>query len=207
MKIVDARGKLCPQPLMMTRKAVMESSKNEEIEIVMDNETACSNVETYLTESNVKYSVSSNNEEQHISFVVDGEEKIDANKEIVCPIPEKKIKNNIREGYVVAIKSEYMGEGDVELGELLLRAYINTLSENDFLPQTIILYNNGVKIALSDRDTSRSLEEMEKKGVELILCGTCIDFYKLKPEIKIGKISNMFVIADKLSKAINIVYP
>ncbi|MBE9488556.1 MAG: sulfurtransferase-like selenium metabolism protein YedF [Bacteroidetes bacterium] len=206
MKIVDARGKLCPQPLMMTRKAIMGSSKNEEIEIVMDNETACSNVETYLTESNVKYSASINNGEQHISFVVDGEEKIDVNKEIVCPIPEK-INNNIREGYVVAIKSEYMGDGDIELGALLLRAYINTLSETDFLPTSIILYNSGVKIALSDRDTSKSLEEMEKKGVELILCGTCIDFYKLKQKVKIGKISNMFVIADKLSKAINIVYP
>lgn len=196
--IIDTKGKLCPEPLMMTRRAIKEAANGDNIEVITDNETACKNVCSYLKELKIGFLEQGG----HISFIVGNKDLSLLEPTPICPV--KSINNN---GYVIVIKSETMGSDDPVLGKMLMRAFLNTVADSDKLPQTILMYNGGVKLATIGSDTSRTLSKLEEKGVEVIICGTCVDFYQLKDTINIGTISNMFVIADTLSKATNVVYP
>lgn len=200
MKTIDTRGLLCPAPLIQTKKAIKEAQGGETLEVLLDNETACQNVSSYLKELGINTDVVLNEDIQHIRFTVPDQVDETVNAESFCKTPAN---NN----YVVVLKSELMGEGDPQLGALLMRAFINSLKETDQLPSSIILYNSGVKLAIAGSDTAESLAEMENKGVTIICCGTCVDFYELKPVIKIGTISNMFRITQLTSEAGHVVYP
>lgn len=200
MKTIDTRGLLCPAPLIHTKKAIKEAQGGEILEVLLDNETACQNVSSYLKELGINTDVVLNENIQHIRFTVPDQVDETVNAESFCKTPAN---NN----YVVVLKSELMGEGDPQLGTLLMRAFINSLKETDQLPSSIILYNSGVKLAIDGSDTAASLAEMENKGVTIICCGTCVDFYELKPVIKIGTISNMFRITQLTSEAGHVVYP
>lgn len=196
--IIDARGKLCPEPLMMTRRALKEAAQGDNIEVITDNDTACKNIGSYLTEMKIAFTEA----DGRVSFIAGNHDASLLAATPACPV--KKVNNN---GYVIVIKSEEMGSEDPNLGRLLMRAFINTVGDSEKLPQTILIYSGGVRLTLLGTDTSRSLAKLEEKGVEIIICGTCVDFYQLKDSIKIGTISNMFVIVEKMANATNIVYP
>lgn len=197
-KIIDARGKLCPEPLMMTRQAIKEATPGDSIEVMTDNDTACKNIGTYLTELKTAFTET----DGHIHFIVGNHDESILEKLPNCPTDSGE-----KNGYLIVLKSEEMGSEDPNLGKLLMRAFLNTVADSEKLPRTIIIYSGGVRLTLTGTDTSRSLAKLEEKGVEIVICGTCVDFYQLKESIKIGTISNMFVIVEKMANAINIVYP
>ncbi len=109
--------------------------------------------------------------------------------------------------FVVAFKSDKMGSGDDELGSLLIKAYINTLVENDNKPAALVFYNAGVLLAADECDTAPALQVLEEQGVELLLCGTCVEFYGLRERLAAGTISNMYTISDTLSSTGHVIYP
>jgi selenium metabolism protein YedF len=109
------------------------------------------------------------------------------------------------EQYLLQIKSECMGTGNEELGKMLTRSFLNNLINQKRLPSHIILYNSGVLLASEGRDTANALKELEQKGVEILMCGTCIDFYQLKDEVNIGQVSNMINITSQLISASKII--
>ncbi|MFI3330318.1 MAG: sulfurtransferase-like selenium metabolism protein YedF [Rikenellaceae bacterium] len=202
---VDARGELCPLPLIMTKKAISAACEGDIIEVLSDNDTAKCNLMDYISELGFETQYTFENNVHQIVFSIGkSAEQIKANpiftQEPSCPVPQK---NN----YTVVIKSTTMGEGDEKLGAILMRAYINSLQELEKKPKTIILYNEGVKLATKGMDTADSLAELTAKGVEIIVCGTCVDFYDVKAQIKVGKISNMYVISTKMSESDFIAYP
>ena len=92
-----------------------------------------------------------------------------------------------------------MGDGERELGQILIKGFISTIKELDPLPEKIIFLNSGVKLATKE-DIIFYLKELEEQGVEILLCGTCVDYYELQAEVGVGEISNMFEIADNLNR-------
>ena len=100
-----------------------------------------------------------------------------------------------------------MGEGDPELGTALMKSYIYALSQQDQLPSTILFYNSGVKLACQDAPTLEDLKSLEAQGVEILACGTCLNFYGLSEKLQAGSVTNMYVIAEKMSQASLIVKP
>ena len=204
MKTIDTRGTLCPAPLIMTKRAIKGSNIGDEIEVLADNDIAVQNLLRYLKELNIETIQTKDSDITSIRFVIGNTTKLSAtvtSAESFCAIPSAKA------GYTVVLKSVNMGEGDCELGEILMRSCLNSLIELDDLPSCIILYNDGVKLAIDGSDSSQALKNLEEAGVELIICGTCIDFYQLKDQIKIGVISNMYKINSVLSNASHVVYP
>ena len=122
-------------------------------------------------------------------------------EEATC-IPDSRKKNT-----VVVISSSCMGEGDPELGTALMKSYIYALSQQDQLPATILFYNGGVKLACEDAPTLEDLKSMEAQGVEILACGTCLNFYGLSEKLQVGTVTNMYVIAEKMSQASLIIKP
>ncbi|MGL5635898.1 MAG: sulfurtransferase-like selenium metabolism protein YedF [Bacteroidales bacterium] len=203
MKTIDTRGLLCPAPLIQTKKALKEAQTGDRFEIILDNDTACSNVASYLRELGINCDVILEEKCQYIRLTVEDEVMDQSNKPETCTIDDK----GITQSYSVILKSTTMGEGDPELGTLLLRAFLNTLKENEVLPQYIILYNSGVKLAVNGTDSCNALIEMENKGVNVICCGTCVDFYDLKQQIGVGTISNMYKIIECSVNSSKLIYP
>ena len=200
MKTVDTRGLLCPQPLIRTREALNGAQPGDRLTVLIDNETALGNVQSYLKELGVTASVSPVPEGWEIVLVVPTALRSGVDIETHCSVPA-------RSDYIVVLKSERMGFGDDELESILLRAFLNALPECDRLPSAIVLYNGGVKLALSGCDTVEALAALEAKGVPVYACGTCLDFYGIKDRIGVGIVSNMFKIIELTAHAGHIVYP
>ncbi len=98
---------------------------------------------------------------------------------------------------VLFVKDNHLGVGSAELGNILMRGFFRQLKEGEVLPKKIIFINNGVKL-LIDEEVLESLTSLEERGVELLACGTCLDYYGLLDKIRAGQISNMKEIKDVL---------
>jgi selenium metabolism protein YedF len=99
---------------------------------------------------------------------------------------------------VVAVPSEFMGRGEAELGHVLIRAFFHTLGEVRPLPDTIIFYNSGVKLAVLDSPVLQDLQALAESGVEILACGTCLGYYELTDKLAVGEVSNMYTIAETM---------
>lgn len=202
MKTVDAQGKICPMPLIMTKKALSEISENETLEILIDNETSVKNVSRFLEEHNMNIFT-----EKHGNVF-----RIVVNKTGTIP-EETKAKDYCETlvkdapDYVIAVQKNKLGHGDDDLGSLLIKGFINTLPEIDKKPATMVFLNAGIFLALKDSPVLEALKKLENEKVKILVCGTCLDYYKKKDELGVGSVSNMYDILGIMSKAGKVLYP
>lgn len=187
MKEIDAKGLACPKPVVLAKKAI---SSNQEVLVIVDNQTAASNLTKLGKKMKAEVSVV---EESENEFRV----LFKKSKSSDSKTDETASENN--EGKIYLIAADTMGEGERELGQILLKGFISTIKELDPLPKKIIFINSGVKAAVNE-DIIFYLKELANKDLEILLCGTCVDYYGLQEEVEIGEISNMFEIADSLNR-------
>jgi selenium metabolism protein YedF len=202
MKIVDTKGQLCPVPLIMTKKAMNEISENESLLIIIDNDTSYKNVSRFLEEHKMTVGTKRNGKLYELTVNKTGHIPESTQAEDYCSTEDTKISN-----YVVAIQRNRLGDGAEELGTILIKGFVNTLPETTLKPKTIVFLNSGIYLALKDSPVLESLKKLENMGIEILVCGTCLDYYKKKEEQGVGKISNMYEILERLSHAGNVIYP
>jgi selenium metabolism protein YedF len=99
---------------------------------------------------------------------------------------------------VVLLATDGIGQGDPNLARLLMRGFVYTLTESDHVPRRLLLMNSGVKLAVEGSESLANLKKLEERGVEIISCGTCLEFYKLTSALAVGGITNMYEIAGHL---------
>ena len=114
--------------------------------------------------------------------------------------PEGITCNSIQDDYVVLVSRDTFGEGLEELGRVLLKNYLYTLTEIENLPKAILFVNGGVKLTTEGASSIETIKELEDMGVEILSCGTCLDYYKLKDKLKVGKVTNMYEIVERTTK-------
>ena len=195
-KLIDARGLACPQPVLQTRKALRESN---DLVVVVDNDTSQKNVTRMAEKSG--YAVQVERKEDGIYLHVRGQEDILLATETQATAVGKAVP---AEGLTVLLfASEHMGQGEhAELGTILVRAFFHTLGEVEPLPDTIIFVNSGVKLAVEGSPVAEDLEALSERGIEILACGTCLDYYGLKDRLAaVGEVSNMYTIAEALLSA------
>lgn len=204
MRIVDTKGQKCPQPIIETKKALRASISGETFMVITDNQTSYNNISRFLNDNKIKFSATEINNVWSFRITKEpGEAQMSAAEEY-CEAESQK---NSSGDYAVVISSEVMGQGDDDLGRKLMKSFFTVINCLDSLPATIVFYNTGVKLAMKNSPVIESLIEIEKKGVEILLCGTCVDYYKSRKKIGVGVISDMYTITSKLSKAGNIIKP
>lgn len=108
---------------------------------------------------------------------------------------------------VVKVGSGIMGSGSEQLGRILMNAFLKSLSETTLLPETILFYNTGVYLTCEGSEQLETLRHLENLGVNILSCGTCLDFFNKKEELAVGAVSNMFEIIETLSGADRVVSP
>ncbi len=92
---------------------------------------------------------------------------------------------------ILIISNHGMGQADTELQQKLIRTYLTLLNEHDYLPAAICFYTAGVKLAVTDSPVINELKALEAKGVRLILCGTCLNYYGLQDNVQVGIVGGM----------------
>jgi selenium metabolism protein YedF len=204
MRIIDTKGQLCPEPLIAAKRALRETSAGESFILLTDNQTSFDNLNRFLKDNKADSRVSES-EGVWTLTITRSEGELAQNKPEEYCTPE--ISHFEKGNFVVVISSEKMGEGDDQLGRLLISNFIKALKDLDKLPQKIVFYNSGVKLATKTSPVIEHLRDLEKMGVELMLCSTCVSHYALESETGAGILSNMFTIAGVMTSAGTIIKP
>lgn len=188
---VNAVGEVCPKPVIMTKKALKEIESGV-VEVSVDNVTSKENVEKMAKEMGHTFET----KEEGNAFVI-----------TITKAGEKQEKSSEEENIVISIGSDKMGEGEDELGKILIKGFIYALTEAETLPKTVLLYNKGVLLASTFEDTVKDLKVLEERGVEILSCGTCANFYHVQDQIKVGTLTNMYTILERQMKAAKVIKP
>lgn len=118
----------------------------------------------------------------------------------MCLLPE-------RSGLVVAVDADVMGRGSEELGRTLMKGFLFAVSRLPQLPDTVLFYNSGAKLTVEDSASLEDLREMEAQGVEILTCGTCLNYYGLTERLAVGRVTDMYTIVERLSGSERVVKP
>jgi selenium metabolism protein YedF len=200
-KIIDAKGLPCPKPVILTKEALENISVGDELSIIMDSETSKENVVRFLRAKNASVGISESNGIYTVIAKKTTRLQSEPEPEITCSTAKP------QKSPVICFKGDKMGTGDNELGEVLIRSFINIIEEITPLPQSIIFYNSGVFLALKNSPVVESLKKLEQKGIPILVCGTCLNHFKQKENLGAGIVSNMYDIAATMAKASSLIYP
>ena len=177
---VNAIGDNCPIPVVKAKKAIDALEDAAIVEISVDNEIAVQNVTKMVNQKNLEYTC----------------EKVGQNHYVI----------KVQCGEVVE-SGDKMCEGDEELGKVIIKGFIYAITQLDKYPKAVLLYNSGVKLSSEGSDSIGDLKVLEDHGVEILSCGTCLNFYNLQDKLQVGKVTNMYSIVEELSGATNIIRP
>jgi len=181
---IDARGLACPKPVINTKKE-LDNIEEGIVVVTVDNHIAKQNILKLSNSLNCESRVIKD-EKDLISIEIKKGENV---------IIEEQVKDEL-ENKCIFISSNKMGKGNDELGDILMKGFIYTLTESKPYPKSILLVNSGVKLSTENYDTVQNLKILEESGVEILSCGTCLDYYGLKESLKVGSITNMYTIVD-----------
>lgn len=196
--LIDAMGKPCPIPVILAKKA-LDSGINS-LTITVDNEIAVENLKKLAASQQLSVVTTETVDGFQVSMSADSAEKNSADTP-KAPA-DKPAEILTTDGLWVVLQSkETLGSGDDDLGKNLARMYFYTLAESEKLPDTVIFINGGVKLATTDEQVVGHLKTLSSRGVEILLCGTCLDFYNLADRMSVGAVSNMYEISERLAGA------
>ncbi|MHB8908098.1 MAG: sulfurtransferase-like selenium metabolism protein YedF [Syntrophales bacterium] len=202
-KIIDARGLACPEPVILAKKA-LDGAK--EIVVIADSDEAVENIRRLADKMGCAIDVARDH---------DGAFRIRLTRSAVEP-PYEGTDLGIACGtapreagapLVIVLSSDRMGRGNDELGEVLMRSFVHTLLSLEPRPGMIILYNTGVRLAEKESAVIDDLRGLEAAGVQLFVCGTCVNYFDLKERLGAGIVSNMYDIAAAMAGAGKLVIP
>ena len=208
MVTINAMGDTCPIPVIKTQNAIKALTKADEVEVLVDNEVAVQNLTKLAGSLGCEVKSEKKAEKEYRVVIAVAEDKVQGQTvrekaeaaEATC-IPDA------RDNTVVVISSDKMGEGEEELGKVLIKGYIYALTQLETLPKTILFYNKGAYLTCEGSASLEDLKSLEAQGVEIQTCGTCLNFYGLTEKLQVGTVTNMYVIAETMAKASKVIKP
>ncbi len=188
---IDARGLACPKPVILTKNEIDKGSND--IVTIVDNEIAKENVTKLISKMQFQYDVEVSEGDFFIHFSTEGQLGLEEQGALKPEIDD----------IVIFVGSDIMGLGNDELGEVLMKGYFYTLTERTPFPKSILFVNGGVKLTCEGSEVLDHIRKLEEKGVEILSCGTCLDYYMLKDKLSVGGVTNMYTIVDTMNAAKN----
>lgn len=207
MITVDAMGDACPLPVIKTKKAMESRKAGEALEVFVDNETAVKNVMKMASSQGAEARFEKKSDTKYRIIIGEGASR-EEDRKIQTERDIRSSGDCTRQGdTVVAVTSEMMGSGDGKLGRMLMKGFIFALTQLDRLPDTILFYNGGARLTAEGSESLEDLRKMEEQGTVIMTCGTCLDFYGIKDKLAVGSVTNMYAIAETMSRAGKIIRP
>ena len=195
-RIIDAKGKACPMPVIMAKEAI--SAGEAEFTVLVDNTTAVGNLQRLAGNQGYDAAVTEADGVYSLFFVKNGAAPAAAPAADCSAVPAGA-------GYSVFVGRDIIGSGDRELGTNLMRMFFYTLAQSDDLPRSILFMNAGVKLPAGDEQVTEHLKTLMEKGVEVLVCGTCLNFYGIADQLGAGTVSNMYDIVTRMQEAAKVI--
>jgi len=180
MREVNAKGLPCPQPVIKTKEALESVKQGEKIKVILDNEASFRNVQKFVNAQKHKIVSTEKNGNEYI-IVIEKVGDISKDVPISCEIPTEQ-----KQDTFIIIATDTMGKEE-KLGKILMKAYFETMLVHNLLPDRIFFMNTGIKLTTIEKDFIPLIKELEKKGVEIYTCGTCLKYFQLEDQLKVGK--------------------
>lgn len=192
MKTIDCRGLACPGPVIQAKKTMEGMGTKTAFAIEVDSEAGRENVLRFARGKGASVSV----------------ENLEGNAFRLTIKPgEQSLSMGIQSSAAVFITSDRLGRGDDKLGTILMEGFVSTLVEQDTTPDVILMMNSGVRLAIEGSPVLDSMRVLADRGCEILVCGTCLDFFSLKEKLAAGTVSNMFEIQAALLHASTVIRP
>lgn len=221
---LDERGKQCPLPVIEAKKALEKAEPGSVVEVVVDNEIAVQNLKKLADHKGLESSSEKVSDGEFLVKITAGgtsentEGVEEAKKEDTEGAADEAAENAAEEtvscaidcrehGMVVVLASDEMGQGDAVLGRLLMKGFVYALTQQDKLPETVLLFNGGARLSCEGSDSLGDLKELEAQGVEILTCGTCLNHYELSEKLSVGSVTNMYEIVERMTGAKKLVRP
>ena len=209
MIVVNTTGRACPESVTMTRAALDKGA--EELEVLVDNPEAATNVKRLLEGRGFRVLLQDDDGRLKLTAGRKTEPSVSASQ---APAPQATVPQAPApvpvapmpvprpvEGLAVLITGKTLGRNDEELSEILVKGFLGALSQLDVPPRTVALINEGVKLALFDSSSCDHLKNLERKGTNILVCGTCVNHFGIVDSVGVGVISNMLEIVEALNGA------
>ena len=193
---VNAKGLDCPQPVVMTKNALGEMQKGEVV-VTVDSEVARENVKRMAESEGCSVAVEDQGGDVFSLHIM----KVGSAVVSQEPVSEKK---PTREPLVYLFDSDFIGTNR-DLGKVLVNGFLNVIPALPKRKSTIILISNGVKLATSGSYVLDTLKQFEEMGFTILICGTCLDFFKIREKVAVGTVSNALEIMESLTTASKVV--
>jgi selenium metabolism protein YedF len=184
--VIDVTGKPCPIPVIEAKKALRGAAPGSTVQVLVDNDIARQNLEKMARNAGCGFS--------HTAAQA-------GNILITLTASASPGETEAQSGLVIAIGQNTMGSGNEDLGAILMKAFIYSLTELDSPPEAVLFFNSGVRLTTEGSTALGDLKTLESKGAVISSCGTCLDFYKLKEKLAIGNVTNMYAIASAMGSA------
>lgn len=185
-RVVDARGLNCPEPVILTKRAMAEN-QGTELTTIVNNDAALENVSKLARSQGYNLEVETRGEDHYLHMTPNEGAVATENK------------NDIK--VAILIKSSLFGQGEPELGQILMKSFLFSLNELEDQIGHLIFMNTGVQLTTSSSPVLEYLQSLEQKGVEILSCGTCLDYYQVKDQLAVGKVTNMYSAVEIMTGA------
>ena len=195
--LVDARGKACPEPVVLAIRALGTKPDNESLEVLVDNIAAVENLKRMAGQKGFDVAVKENGKNDY-SVMIGGSASASS---------ENDSQTDPDENILVVVDSDAMGRGSDELGRALMKGFIYAVRQQEKLPKAMLFYNGGAKLSVEGSESLDDLLWLAENGVEIITCGTCLNFYGLTEKLGVGIITNMYSIVETLMEADKVIKP
>lgn len=189
IKELNLKGLACPKPVIAVKNELNEL-ENCVLKVIVDNSFAKENIIRFCENLGIKSNVLSEKDNEIVIQIKKG-----------SVLEKESTKNYELEDSLIFISSDKFGDGEEELGKILMKGYIYTLTECMPYPKNIVFANLGVKLATENEETVQNLKILEENGVEIFSCGACLDYYNLKDNLNVGKVTNMYSIVEMMQKS------
>lgn len=190
---IDARGLPCPRPVVETKKALQDIGV-ETVAVMVDSVESRDNVQRFAWSQGCRVEVEESDGVFRLT-IARGQAVEAAQK--AGPDAGEAAKADV----VVVISTDRFGSGDDRLGEILMKAFLNTLWDREPRPARLLFINNGVRLTTEGSEVLDALELLEKDGVQIFSCGTCLEYYGIKDELRVGGVTNMYDTVDSMLSA------
>jgi selenium metabolism protein YedF len=198
MEPINALGKPCPIPVIEAKKALRNTAPGETVQILVDNDISRQNLEKMARGLGCSSAFQVQEDGNILVSIVAA----------AHPGPNpvgSPAAGPGAQGLVVGIGKNTMGAGDDELGAILIKSFIYSLTALDTPPETLLFFNSGVRLSTEGSNVIGDLKTLEEKGTVIASCGTCLDFYHLRDKLSVGSVTNMYAIASAMADAAKLI--
>ena len=198
---VNAMGDACPIPVVKTLHAMKELQGAGTVQTLVDNRVAVENLTRLAGSKGCTIETERLGEKEYRVTITVGEgAELPETADSICTVPAA-------DNTVVVVSADHMGEGDETLGKILLKGFLFALTQQEALPRTILFYNGGAFVTCEGSASLEDLQKLAEQGVEILTCGTCLNHYGLTEQLRVGGVTNMYVIVEKQMQATKVIRP